>query len=201
MSVHADASVRACFERAAAEADATRAARAADTATRESGEASAWAARDETAAAAAEAEVHAKGTKRRLEQAAELNERLALGVGTTEFRKQLVSEMASSDGGSHGLDARTGGGLKLDESVRQLRSMRAELAATAARNQKLARQVPPNDPVHTEGTNIFLGIKGGPSQPNDTAISTAFWCRGSCPRAHKAEKNPAQVQQWVNRAD
>ena len=44
--VHADASVRASFERAAAEADATR---AADAATGESAQAAAWAARDEAA--------------------------------------------------------------------------------------------------------------------------------------------------------
>ena len=151
-------------------------------------------------AAAAKAQAHEKGTKRRLEQEAELKERLALGVGTPECRKQMVAEMKSSDGGLHGLDARTGQGLKLDESVRQLRQMRARLAATDAENHKRARQVPPNDPVHTADTDIFLHGEGGPSQPNDTAISTAFWCRGSCPRAHEAEKNPAQVQRWVNRA-
>ena len=167
--VHADAIARAGLERAAAEADATRAARAAVAATGESAQAAAWAARDE-AAAAAEAQAHEKGTKRRLEQEAELKERLALGVGTPECRKQMLAEMKSSDGGLHGLDARTGQGLKLDESVRQLRRMRARLAATNAENHKHARQVPPNDPVHTAETDIFLGMA---AQASPTTLPSA----------------------------
>ena len=133
--VHGDASVRASFERAAAEADAARTAEAADTATRESEVAMAWEARDKTAAAA-KAAADAKEAKHREQEAAELKERLELGVGTTEFRKQLVSEMEGSGDGFHGLDARTGGGLKYDESVRLLRSMRAELAAAAAKRKR-----------------------------------------------------------------
>ena len=78
-------------------------------------------------------------------------------MGTTEFRKQLELEMKSSDGGFHGLDAKTGEGLKSDESVRCLQSMRVELATTARKNEECASHVPLNDPVYIKGTNIFLG--------------------------------------------
>ena len=156
MLVHADLRDRAFFERAAAEANAARGAKAIDVATREFEVAAAWAARDK-AAATTKAEAEAKESKDRAEHAAHLKEWAELGVGTPEFRKQLELEMNSLDGGFHGLDAKTGERLKLDESVRRLRSMRAELATNARKNKERASQVPLNDPVYTEGTNIFLG--------------------------------------------
>ena len=72
MLVHADPSDGASFERAVAEADAARIAEAADTATRESQVAMAWAARDKAAATAAAAEADAKQAKDRAEETAEL---------------------------------------------------------------------------------------------------------------------------------
>ena len=156
MLVHADLGDRAFFEREAAEANAARGAKAIDVATREFEVAAAWAARDK-AAATTKAEAEAKESKDRAEHAAHLKEWAELGVGTPEFRKQLELEMNSLDGGFHGLDAKTGERLKLDESVRRLRSMRAELATNARKNKERASQVPLNDPVYREGTNIFLG--------------------------------------------
>ena len=65
------------------EADAARAAEATDAATRGFGVAAAWAARDK-AAAAAKVEAKTRESRGRAEQAAELKERLGLGLGTTE---------------------------------------------------------------------------------------------------------------------
>ena len=79
--LHADASVRASFDRAAAEAEAASVAAAADKATRECKQAMAWEAMDK-AGAAAKAVADAKEAKYREQQAAELKERLELGVGT-----------------------------------------------------------------------------------------------------------------------
>ena len=91
--------------------------------------------------------------------AAELKERDDLGLGTPGFRKRLLSEMTDSEGGFSGLDAKTGEDLKFNESVRQLRSMRVKVAASAKEKQKRASQAPLNAPVYTNtGTgNIFLG--------------------------------------------
>ena len=119
---------------------------AADKATRECKQAMAWEAMDK-AGAAAKAVADAKEAKYREQQAAELKGGVELGVGTTEFRKQMVSELEDSEGGLHGLGARTGEGLKFNDRVWQLRTMRVEVAAFARGKRGRASQAPLGAPV------------------------------------------------------
>ena len=171
MLLHADLSVRASFERAAAKAEAAAVAAAVDKATSESIQAAAWEAMDK-AGAAAEAVADAEEAKYREQQAAELKDSLELGVGTTECRKQMALEMQGSEGGSHGLDATTGEGLKFNNRVLQLQAMRVKVEGLARRKREREGRAPLNAPVCTNSGSghIFLGRA---AQASETTLPSA----------------------------
>ena len=193
MLMHADPSGQ---ERAAAEAEAATTAAAAEAATRESEVAAAAAMHKAATAALAKAE--ATKTKERAEERAELKESADLKCGTRHFRKRLISEVADAEGGLSGLGAKTGQNLKVDEYVRQLKSMRAKLAADAKAKQERASRVPVNAWVYTEGTNLFLGPAA--QAPTTTLPSAPFVGAVELSRrsAREAAKNPAYVRQWLS---